>query len=282
MIVANKHFRSRLVTVIYSLMAFLLSFVLFALSYCIMLEATLFNPNFLTDNMNSSNYFVDKCDEITQNLVDLGHASGLNDDFFEGFLDELIINEDTCNYLDSYYSGESKLIDTTAFKQRFNEALDEYIKENKIENVNSESREYLVKNAALIYRNSLEIPLFSRLSAYFISIKNIMPFVISGLAAVGIIISLVIIFTNKWKHRAVKYICCSFSGAFLAVGVLPAVVFLSGKVRNINITSRALYNLFVQCANNVLMTLLVCSVIYFLTALTLYLLYRKMYKKASR
>lgn len=281
MIMASKHFRSRVRAIIYSLMAFLLSFILFVLSFGVMLEATLFNPDFLINNMNSSSYFTDKRDEITQKLVDLGNASGLKEEFFEGFLDELIISEDTSAYLNSYYAGESKQIDTTQFKQEFNEALDKYIEENEIKNVNSESREYLVKRAALIYSSSLEIPLFSRLSVYFINLKNIMPFIITGLVLVGLIICLVIVFTNKWKHRTVKYICYSFAGAFLTVGVIPAVVLISGKIEQINLTSRALYNLFVQCTSNAFVALLFCAVIFLLIAVALFFTYRNLYKKVS-
>ena len=40
------------------------------------------------DNMNTSNYFVDKRDEIKESLVDLGYASGLDEKFFENVVDE--------------------------------------------------------------------------------------------------------------------------------------------------------------------------------------------------
>lgn len=282
MIMASKHFHSRVRSVIYSLMAFLLSLVLFALSFCITLEATVLNPDFIINNMNSSSYFVDKRDEITRSLIDLGNASGLKEEFFEGFLDELMINEDTCNYLENYYSGEGKQIDTTQFKQSFNTALDKYIEDNKIESVNGESRENLVRRAALIYSSSLEIPLFSRLSAYFISLKNIMPYIIAGVAFLGLVICAVIIFTNKWKHRAVRYLCYAFSTAFISVGIVPTVVLLSGKISKINLTSRALYNLFVQCSNSVFVALLFCAIFFLLIALCLFFAYRSLYKKVNR
>lgn len=282
MIMAKKPFRSRIRSVVYTIMAFILSLVLFTLSFGVMFEATILNPNFIINNMNSSSYFIDKRDEITQSLVDLGYASGLKEEFFDGILDELMIYEDTCDYIESYYSGESTLMDTTQFKQNFNEALDKYIEENKIQNVNSESRENLVRRAALIYSSSLEIPLFSSLSVYLISLKNIMPYIIAGLVAVGLIICAVVIFTNKWKHRAVKYLCYSFSGAFLSVGILPAIVLMSGKISKINIASRALYNLFVKCSNNIFIVLLFCAIFFLIIAVGLFFLFRSLYKKANR
>lgn len=282
MIMAKKPLRSRVKSAVYTVMAFVLSLILFALSFGITLEATLLNPDFIINNMNASSYFADKSDEITQSLVDLGYASGLEEKFFEGLVNELMINEDTCDYLESYYSGENQVLSVTQFKQTLNDALDKYIEKNKIKDVNSVSRETFINKAATIYRSSLLIPLFSTLSAYFVKIKNIMPYLIAGLVVLALVICAVIVFTNKWKHRAARYLCYSFSGAVLSVGVLPVVLILTGKISHVNLTSRALYNLFVQCANSVLVSLLFCALFFLLVSVGLFVLYRKLYKKANR
>lgn len=282
MIMAKKPLRSRVKSAVYTVMAFVLSLILFALSFGITLEATLLNPDFIINNMNASSYFADKSDEITQSLVDLGYASGLEEKFFEGLVDELMINEDTSDYLESYYSGENQVVSVTQFKQTLNDALDKYIEKNKIKDVNSVSRETFINKAATIYRSSLSIPLFSTLSPYFVKIKNTMPYLIAGLVVLALVICAVIVFTNKWKHRAARYLCYSFSGAVLSVGVLPVVLILTGKISHVNLTSRALYNLFVQCANSVLASLLFCALFFLLVSVGLFVLYRKLYKKANR
>lgn len=83
-------------------------------------------------------------------MTDLGYASGLEEDFFNGLLDEIMIHEDTEKYIQDYYSGEGSVIDKTAFKQAFNTALDDYIEQKGIsaDSVSSENREYLIKEAA--------------------------------------------------------------------------------------------------------------------------------------
>lgn len=279
---AKKPLRSGVKSAVYTVMAFVLSLILFSLSFGITLEATLLNPDFIINNMNASSYFADKSDEITQSLVDLGYASGLEEKFFEGVVDELMINEDTCDYLESYYSGENQVVSITQFKQTLNDALDKYIEKNKIQDVNSYSRENFINKAATIYRSSLSIPLFSTLSPYFVKIKNTMPYLIAGLAVLALVVCAVVVFTNKWKHRATKYLCYAFSGATLSVGVLPVALILTGKISHINLTSRALYNLFVQCANSVLTSLLFCALFFLLVSVGLFVLYRNLYKKANR
>lgn len=278
---AKKPFSSRVRNAVFIVLSFLLTLVLFLLSVGTVLEATLFNPEFIFDNMNSSNYFIDKRDEITTSLIDLGYASGLDEKFFDDFIDEVMLCDDTREYLDNYYSGSGAKIDSTDFKQSFNAELDKYIQENNIKNVNGKSRDKLVNKAAQIYRSSLEIPLFSRFSAYFLTAKNAMPFIIVGLVVLAGVICVVLIYANKWKHRGVKYICYATSGAFLTLGIIPAYLMITGKISHINLDSRALYNMFVQSANSICIAILFISLFFLLVSVGLFFLFRRMYKRVS-
>lgn len=267
--------------IIYGIISFVLSFVLFLLSFAIVLQSTILNPSYIMDNMNTSNYFVDKRDEIKESLVDLGYASGLDEKFFENVVDEVTIHDNTQAYLNSFYAGEKAKIDTTAFKQKFNSELDSYISKNNLKVANDGSREYLINQAANIYAAALRIPLFATLSVYLVALKNMMPLIIGGLAVLVAILCVIIIFTNRWKHRAVRYICYSTSAAFLTVGIIPAVLLSTGYMSKINIDSRAFYNLFVQSMNNILIALAICSVIFFIVSIGLFFLHKNMRRHAS-
>lgn len=267
--------------IIYGIISFVLSFVLFLLSFAIVLQSTILNPSYIMDNMNTSNYFVDKRDEIKESLVDLGYASGLDEKFFENVVDEVTIHDNTQAYLNSFYAGEEAKIDTTAFKQKFNSELDSYISKNNLKVANDGSREYLINQAANIYAAALRIPLFATLSVYLIALKNMMPLIIGGLAVLVAIICVIIIFTNRWKHRAVRYICYSTSAAFLSVGIIPAVLLSTGYMSKINIDSRAFYNLFVLGMNNILIAVAICSVIFFIISIGLFFLHKSMRRHAS-
>lgn len=267
--------------IIYGIISFVLSFVLFLLSFAIVLQSTILNPSYIMDNMNASNYFVDKRDEIKESLVDLGYASGLDEKFFENVVDEVTIHDNTQAYLNSFYAGEKAKIDTTAFKQKFNSELDSYISKNNLKVANDGSREYLINQAANIYAAALRIPLFATLSVYLVALKNMMPLIIGGLAVLVAILCVIIIFTNRWKHRAVRYICYSASAAFLTVGIIPAVLLSTGYMSKINIDSMAFYNLFVQSMNNILIAVAICSVIFFIVSIGLFFLHKSMCRHAS-
>lgn len=277
----NSKVRHKVRHIIYGIISFVLSFVLFLFSFAIVLQSTILNPSYIMDNMNASNYFVDKRDEIKESLVNLGYASGLDEKFFENVVDEVTIHDNTQAYLNSFYAGDEAKIDTTAFKQKFNSELDSYISKNNLKVANDGSREYLINQAANIYAAALRIPLFTTLSAYLIALKNMMPLIIGGLAVLVAILCVIIIFTNRWKHRAVRYICYSTSAAFLTVGIIPAVLLSTGYMSKINIDSRAFYNLFVQSMNNILIALAICSVIFFIVSIGLFFLRKSMRRHAS-
>lgn len=268
--------------IIYGIISFVLSFVLFLISFAIVLQSTILNPSYIMDNMNTSNYFVDKRDEIKESLVDLGYASGLDEKFFENVVDEVTIHDNTQAYLNSFYAGEKAKIDTTAFKQKFNSELDSYISKNNLKVANDGSREYLINQAANIYAAALRIPLFATLSVYLVALKNMMPLIIGGLAVLVAILCVIIIFTNRWKHRAVRYICYSTSAAFLTVGIIPAVLLSTGYMSKINIDSRAFYNLFVQSMNNILIAIAICSVIFFIVSIGLFFLHKSEYAQTRK
>lgn len=271
--------RSTVKSVIYTLLAFIMSVLMFLLSFAITLQATILNPDFLLDNMNSTNYFVEKHQEVVQKLTDLGNASGLDESFFDDLLSSVEIYDDTEIYFEEYYSGKSTVVDTTKFRQNFNSALDKYIEKNNIQDVDSDSREYLVKNASRIYVSSVEVPFFSNASTYILALKKVMPFVIAGLCVMIAAIVLVIVFTNSWKHRALKYLCYATSGATLTVGIIPTLVFISGKIQQINISSRALYTVFVQSANSVMISLSIVAAAFLIISLTLFFVHMNMRKK---
>lgn len=270
---------SKIRGIVFCLLSFVLSFVLLLLSISVMLEATILNPSYILDNMNTTNYFTDKKDEITRELVDLGYASGLEESFFGNVT--VTIHDDTEDYLESYYNGGSAKISTVAFRQRFNSELDSYIKKNNVKVASSDSREYLINKAASVYEANLRIPMFSMLSPYLTALKDMMPLLIGGLVVFAAILCVIIIFANRWKHRAVRYICYATSGTFITVGIIPAVLFSTGYVSKINIESRAFYNLFVQSMNSVLIALAICSAVFLIISIGLFFLHKNMRKHAS-
>lgn len=272
---------SKLKKVFYVFLSFVVSLLLLVLTFSILLEATVFNKDFFIKEMNETDYFSAKKTEITRELMDLGYASGLDETFFDNLIDSANIRDDTYEYLGVFFSGDGSVVNTEGFKENFNKALDSYIEENQInpETVNQSSRDSLVDKAATIYKNNLSLPLFQTIAGYFVGIKNVMPIIIAIMSILLFFILIILFFSTKWKHRPIRYFCYSTTTTFLAT-IVPALwLLITGKAKQLNVTSKSFYDFFVNFVGDFTMILLYTSVGFAIFSMLLFLLFTKLYPK---
>lgn len=282
----NSHHRqkSRVKPILYGLLSLLLAFALFLLSVFAVLEITVFSQDYMISKMGESGYFAMTKDELKSELKSLGNASGLDESFAEDFVQSLDINGIELKYISAFYSGDTTLVDTTEFKQQLYSALDSYMDEKGIEksSVSQENLSYFVDQASERYVTQVSIPFFSFIANYIYKASTPVMIITIVLAAVALIIALIIVLTNKYKHRRFRYLSYGCAGAFLAVTVIPVVVLLSGKISQINLNTRSLYNLFVSYANGFFMYFFIFSAILFVLSVVCFILYRRYYNKAVK
>ncbi|HIQ80503.1 MAG TPA: hypothetical protein IAD32_04370 [Candidatus Scatavimonas merdigallinarum] len=268
---------STLAKILYSIFSFLLSMLSFFLVLLIILQATFLNKNYILNMVNDSNYFSELSSEITEDLIDLGNASGINEAFFENFVDEVILREDVANYVENFYSGEDTSVDTTHFKQYFREKLDAYIAENNL-TVSQDARQNLtttVKEAAGIYASRVQLPYFDLIAGYFHQLLAPVFYVTLACAFVVLLIAVVMIATNKWKHRAYRYLSYSTLGTLLMTLAVPVMAYCINKLDKLAIMSRALFNLYYSCVTQFLNAFFIAAaVLALLSALFIYMHYR--------
>lgn len=275
---AKSSTKSKLRSVVFCLLSYLLSMCLFLLSVCTIISFTVFSKDYIYGNMNSSFYFIDKSDELKVGLTDLGYASGLDEAFFEGFIDDLLISKGTADYLDTYYSFESGNADTEDFESLFNEQLTSYAKEKNV-TVNDDARKYLVKEAGKIYENTIEIPYFGSLLLYIKAGVQAMPFIIGGLVFLSAVIIFIFFKANRWKHKAIRYTCYATSGTFLAIVLIPSYLYFSQVMSKINVSSRAFYNFLQYTVANLELLFFMGAILFLLISIILFISHQIKRKK---
>lgn len=239
--------KSKLKSVLYSVMAFFLSFVLFLLSICIVLRFTLLSKNYMLGIMDNKGYYSMVRNELQSRLTDLVHASGFDEEFAVSFANGYDVKNAVENYIDSFYSKNTTLVDTTEFKQQLHVAVEEYAKQKNIQ-IDTETENniiYFVNEAASIYVDQISVPFFSTIGKYIDTLYSAVNITTGVLIAMTFGISAVIFFTNRYKHRRFRYLCYGLTGAALAAFVIPLIVSVSDKITKVNINTRSLYNLFV-------------------------------------
>ena len=268
--------------VCYAVLTFILSLCIVGAAMSSLVRFTLLNDGFLSDVLNNSNYYIDLCDEITDDLKDIGDASGLNKSFFEGFINEVFVREDVQDYINKFYKGEKLTVDSTHFDESLRSALDKYIRSNGIDNKYSQSSvNYFIKEATKIYVKHIELKYFDMLQklAMDYSSKMTILMIVSFIVAAGI--SLLMIFTNEWKHKAVRYIAYATGAAALFTLCIPTAVYLSGALGKITIISRSLNDMYMSCFNTILADMFIISGVLFVLFATLILIHGKIRIKAT-
>ncbi len=274
--------RSKVKPLIYGFLSFMLGFVLFLLSICLVLKFTFFSENFMLDSMANTGYYEMVKDELNDKLKDLGHASGLPDEFFDGFMKKVDIIDVERKYVSAFYTGESTLVDTDSFKQQMLDSVNDYIEENNIDKEKADEKNilYFVEEASSVYVKTVTVSFFSVLANYINKLQGPLTMALLGLAAAALVIAAIIFFTNSYKHRRYRYLTYGLGAGFLSVLVVPIVVFSSGIIPKVNIATRSLYNLFVGYFNSMFMYFwILAAILLFLTVLG-FIVYRQKYLKA--
>ncbi len=278
----HKH-RSKVKPVMYTVMAFFLSLVLFLLSGCMVLYFSIFSKDYMIGTMKSIGYSDMVRSELQVRLEDLVSAGGFDKGFAEKFAAGYDVQKAVEEYITSFYSGESTLIDTTGFKQDLYLAINEYIREKGITVSDSaqSSIAYFVNEAADIYVDQISITFFSTIANYIYKSRTILNITTAVLAVIALVIIAVIYLTNEYKHRRSKYLFYATAGGFLAVLALPCIFFITNKLKNINLNTRSLYNLFVNYFNGMFSQFYIWAGVLFIISVIVFLLYRRHYLHAT-
>ena len=268
---------------LYICLSLLLAFCLVGVSVFTLLECTIFNKSYLGEVLNNSQYYVDLCDEIQGDLVDIGNASGLNKKFFDDFVDEVMVRENVQNYLDMFYSGQKPTVDTKNFERSLRSAIEKYEVKQGInpENVSEESIDYFISEAAKIYSKNIKITYFDAIQKDFMKwSKRILIFDLI-FALLGIGLAVVIFLTQKWKHKAIRYFYYSTAATGLFLIIIPIAVYFSNIISKIAILSRSLNDMYISCLNNIFMNVSIIAVIFLIISAVLIVIHNHLRKKTT-
>ena len=232
--------------------------------------------------MSGTGYYEFVSEEFSDGMKNLGHASGLSDEFVDDFVKKLDFIEIEGEYIDAFYTGESTLVNTTHFKQTMLGALNDYIEENNIdrEKASEANLSYLVDKVAELYVAHVSIPFFSVLGNYISKLDTPLRVTEIVLAILALGIAAILYFTNEYKHRRYRYLCYGLIGATLTTAVIPAVVGIMGFVSKANISSRSLYNLFVSYFNSFFNYFWIFAGIWALLSVLSFVMFYTRFKKA--
>ena len=218
--------------IISNILLFLESILLFLILITFTLRITILNKNNIIKKLDKTNYYEKVYNETLDNMKYITRKSGYSSKIIDDTFSIEDIKRNTKNYIESIYENKKIEINTEFLKENIEENLDNYIKENNIDN--SKKTEYINK-IATTYKNEITLMNeFNDTSSYinkYINLSN-------TLLILFVIDLIVIIIINKKIFNKQEYYIPCFSSviSLLITNIIVKIISKNLFIYNIQVT----------------------------------------------
>lgn len=227
------------------ILAFIGSLLLFATLALICIRMTLFNQNFMIQQIHKTEYVKTIQEEMTESIQDLGRGSNIPPEVLSDVVSQKTVSANVDNYIRSIYQevpfeiqGEEEikgniLKNVQEYAQQKNIAIDETTKKN-LDN--------LANSATKNYANFIEIPYLLSFGKKVMAFQSALTLMLIIAAVAFLLVFMGLLLMSKMKHQKVRWSSVPLLGAGLMLVVLPALVYFSGVIKRLGIMSEGLYH----------------------------------------
>lgn len=226
------------------ILAFIGSLLLFAIGALVCIRLTLFNQNFMIKQVHDAKYIETIRKDVTESIQDLGRGSNIPPEVLSNVVTEKMVATNVENYIRGIYQdvpfqlqGEDQIKDNIMsnvqqYAQQQNIPIDEGTQKN-LEN--------LANTATKNFSSYIEIPYLMSYGQKVMSFKSSLNLILLVVGAGFVLTFTLLLLMVKLKHQRVRWSSITFLGAGLMLVVLPAIIYFSGVINRLGITSEGLY-----------------------------------------
>lgn len=276
----SRNTKSGIRTALSILLAFFLCLLLFVTTCVGILQTTVLNENYMRSKLSQSGFYEQMADEIEQKFSSFGAASGFDEQFFDGIVDPVRVQQDIGNAVNQFYNNRGKQVETADFGQQLHQLFLADVEKRGIEVTPEleEAVQALTDACVQSYQDVVSVPFITEISPYVQKGYGLVRLLLIVLIVVMVVIAAILFFMHSWKHRAIRYYIYALSGSALMMVMLPVVVFLSGKVQRIGLASASLYHFAVSYMNGFLWRFGTVALFLALVVVALGIIYQKLKK----
>ena len=238
--------------IVCTVLSFLLSVFLTMSCYILGLYFGLFNTSIIINSLDNGSYY----DDIISYTVDTSESFsillGLPDEVFDGVFNVNETRNEVHNFVNNTIDGKDYVPNVEKAKSRLVENVNKIVVDGGYE-INEEQQknvEDFANTVCKVYSDSMKIPFFK----YFVSVRDVVNQVISIALPIFIVFSLVAIIvlirTEKWLHRSLRYICYGTLAAMIMTAALPIYLLSQGIYKRITISPKYVYDFIVAHVDN--------------------------------
>ena len=226
------------------LLAFIGSLLLFATLALICIRMTLFNQNFMIQQVRRTGYVETIRKDMTESIQDLGRGSNIPPKVLADVVPKKTVSANVENYIRSIYQevpfkiqGEQQIKDNILknveqYAQQQNITIDETTRANVT---------HLADRATENYGAFIEIPYLLQYGRKVMAFRSSLTLILILVSVAFALLLTGLLMLVKMKHRRIRWSSIVFFGAGLMLIVLPMGIYFSGVINRLGITSEGLY-----------------------------------------
>lgn len=238
--------------IISSVLSFLLSILLTAVSVLLAVGIGFINENRILDGLNYKDYYSSVEEQFYKDARDLTLPVGLPDSVTEQIVESDQVYEDVRGYVLAAVNGKTYEFHTEELKQKLTENIYVYFREQGME-LNEEQLATVPEYTQMIaeqYEQDLKVPLVNYFSKLKVMYQKAEVIVILVCLILSAIIIVVLIRMYHWKHRALRFVIYATIAAAVMTA-FPAVLALeSGFYKKLGIGTEYLYYAVMKYLSN--------------------------------
>lgn len=231
------------------ILAFIGSLLLFATLALVCIRMTLFNQDFMIQQVRRTGYVETICKDMTESIQDLGRGSNIPPEVLADVVPKEMVSSNVENYIRSIYQEiPFELQGENLIKENILKNVDHYAKQKNytIDDATRTNLNSLAESATKNYSSYIEIPYLLEYGKKIMSFRSSLNLILILVAVAALFIFLGLIMMVKMKHQRMRWSSIVFFGAGLMLVVLPAAIYFSGVINRLGIMSEGLYRFVTQ------------------------------------
>lgn len=226
------------------ILAFIGSLLLFAIGALVCIRLTLFNQNFMIKQVHDAKYIETIRKDVTESIQDLGRGSNIPPEVLSDVVTEKMVATNVENYIRGIYQDVPfQLQGEDQIKENIMNNVQQYAQQKNIpiDEGTQKNLENLANTATKNFSSYIEIPYLMSYGQKVMSFKSSLTLILLVVGASFVLIFTLLLLMVKLKHQRVRWSSITFLGAGLMLVVLPAIIYFSGVINRLGITSEGLY-----------------------------------------
>lgn len=231
------------------ILAFIGSLLLFAIGALVCIRLTLFNQNFMIKQVHDAKYIETIRKDVTESIQDLGRGSNIPPEVLSDVVTEKMVATNVENYIRGIYQDVPfQLQGEDQIKENIMNNVQQYAQQQNIpiDEGTQKNLENLANTATKNFSSYIEIPYLMSYGQKVMSFKSSLTLILLVVGASFVLIFTLLLLMVKLKHQRVRWSSITFLGAGLMLVVLPAIIYFSGVINRLGITSEGLYRFVIS------------------------------------